>query len=77
MVAPNFKSGRKKKRFKALVTLASGPEDPPGRETDGGVNCPVVIDPMVFVAPVLNILMPSEFVRFRSTLAKRTFNRIC
>src|ERR1700735_5482995 len=81
MVAPRLRSGRKKKRLRAFATVAAA-EVPevvplPGRLTEGGVNCPVVTAPMVLVAPVLKILMPSCFSRLRSTLAKRTFRRIC
>src|ERR1700727_368216 len=80
MVAPKLMSGRKKKRLRAFVMVAAAdvPAVPlPGRLTEGGWNCPVVIAPMVLVAPVLKILIPSCFSRLRSTLAKRTFRRIC
>ena len=78
MVAPRFRSWRKRKMFSAFpISAVAGPVVALGRVTVGGENCPVVVPPMVFPAPVLNILMPSCFSMFRSTLAKRTFKRIC
>ena len=45
--------------------------------TVGIGNCPVPTVPMVLPAPKLNRLKPSDLVKVRSTLAKRTFKRIC
>jgi hypothetical protein len=63
--------------FNACDIVVIGEVDPFGRVTDGGENCPVVTVPIVFAAPVLKIFIPSELDLFRSTLAKRTFRRIC
>src|SRR5580658_3901232 len=70
MVAPRLRSGRKKKRFRALVRLnVDWPAvlvcpvlAAPPRLLDcgvGGVNCPVVTDPMVLAAPVLKKFNPN------------------
>ena len=77
MVAPRFRSGRKKKRFSALDIVAAAEVPPPGSETVGAGNCPVVRVPRVLAAPVLNRFKPSCLVKLRSTLANFTFKRIC
>ncbi len=41
MVAPRFRSGRKKKRFSAFDIVAAAGVVPLGGVTDGGENCPV------------------------------------
>ena len=42
-----------------------------------GENCPVVVVPIVFAAPVLRMLMPNCSSLVRSTSAKVTFSMIC
>ena len=84
MVAPRFKSGRKKNRLRRLLTVAVTPllpVTPPLPPelllpTVGGENCCVVAVPMVLVAPVLNRFTPNCVSRVRSTLANFTFRRI-
>src|SRR5258705_13699887 len=77
MVAPRLRSGRKRKMFSAFDMATAAGDVPLGGLTPGGENCPVVTAPIVFAAPVLKIFIPSCFDAFRSTLAKRTFKRIC
>ena len=43
----------------------------------GGLNWPVLTPPIAFPRPRLNRLMPSVSALLRSTLAMRTFSRIC
>src|SRR6185437_5466375 len=64
-------------RFIKSDRVAVGPVVPPGDEITGGGNCWVVTDPIVFAAPRLKMLIPSCLPTERSTLAKRTFNKIC
>src|SRR5271168_416072 len=77
MVAPKFRSERKKKRLRASESVAAiglvggDPAKP------GGEYCPVVTDPTVLAAPVLIIFSPSCVLILRSTLANLTLNRIC
>src|ERR1700684_1075463 len=77
MVAPRFRSERKKKRLSASASVATTGEPLWMDEIAGGENCCVPIDPIVLVAPVLSIFNPSVVVRLRSTLANLTLNRIC
>src|SRR5260370_31761641 len=77
MVAARLMAGRKRKMFSAFDMAAAAGDVPLPGVTDGGENCPVVKVPIVFAAPVLKIFIPSCFEAFRSTLAKRTFKRIC
>src|SRR5579863_5100024 len=77
MVAPRFRSERKRKRLRASDRVAAMGEAGGTDENAGGENCCVPMVPMLLPAPVLTIFNPSCVLILRSTLANFTFRRIC
>jgi len=73
MVAPRFRSGRKKKRLRASESVVRAGDAPLWTPNPGGENCSVVAAPIVLVAPVLKRFRPSVVLILRSTLANLTF----